>query len=459
MSGNGPRRPSRVPEPPRLFDADWPPPPSHRAAETQTFVVEEYGTGGVRALFRRVGWAAFGEVINLVGTALLFIVLADQLGTVDWGSLQAVVSVAIIVGPLVTFGANWQLIRRVVVSDDPAREVGRAVSVATIGTGGAAAAMVLVAVAVPGLFADVSRLTIALILVARMPAYWLVELAATAAVSRGDLRLSTIIRILVVGIRLWGLMFFVAVGGATIDTWAWYFVATELVAAAAAHGLLARSDGRWPRLGVPPAREFSTGFPYGLGNTTEGVLAASDRPVLKQYGFDAATGIYAAGYRVVSLGFIPLMALLRAQDRRFFRQGASGSAATHRAGLAMSRHGLVATVPVTIGLCLLAPYFDLLLSEEWSEAESVIRVLALLPVVKGVQFSFGNALTAAGNQGARLWLTGAAAAANFVGNLIFIPRYSWKAAAGTTLVAEVGLTIGFVVASATYARTRPGQSR
>ncbi len=456
MTPTGPGRPGGVSDDEWMFDPNWPPPPAHRLAETQTFIREEYSTGGLRSLFGRVGWAVFGELINLVGTALLFLVLADQLGTVDWGSLQAVVSIAIIVGPLATFGANWQLIRRVVVSGDVGQEVGRAVSVATIGTGGAAVVMILLAVAIPALLPDVSRMTIALVLVARMPAYWLSELAATAAVARGDLRLATLIRIVVVGVRLWGLTVFVAVGGGSIDAWAWYFAGTEVLAAAVAHIALGWSEGRWPRLGRPPFSEFTTGFPYGLGNTTEGVLAASDRPVLKQYGFDAATGIYAAGYRVVSLGFVPLMALLRAQDQRFFRQGAGGSAASHRAGLAMSRHGLVATVPVAVALWLLAPYFDLLLGDDWSEAGDVIRVLALLPVIKGFQFAFGNALTAAGNQTARLWLTAAAAGGNFIGNLLLIPRFSWKAAAGTTMVAELGLAIGFAVASLFYARTRGG---
>lgn len=455
MNGDPPGRSPERPDGPTASHHGAPTPIPTLAPE----VTEEYGTGGLRNLAGRVGWAVAGEGVNLVGTALLFFVLAERLGTVDWGSLQSVVSIALIAGPLATFGANWQLIRRTVVSDDPAADVGRAISTATIGTGGVAIALLVVAIAVPAVLPEISRTTMALVLLAQMPAYWSVELAATSAVSRADLRLATVIRIVVVLIRLGALGAFLVAGVSGVDSWAWFFAIGNLGAAVAAHGLLAQSLGGWPRLGLPARQEFTTGFPYGLGNTTEGMLAASDKPLLQQNGFRVDTGVYSAGYRIITLGFVPMMALLRAQDRSFFRQGAVGSAASHRAGVAMSRHALVATIPVTLALWLVAPHVDLLLQEEWAEIEDVIRLLALLPVIKGFQFSFGNALTAAGNQSARMWMTGAAAVANFAGNLILIPRGSWRAAAGTTLAAELALTAGFVVASRIYARTRADESR
>lgn len=418
-------------------------------------VEEEYGTGGLRALTGRFSWAIVAEAANLVGTALLFLVLAEVLGPEDYGSLQAVISIAIIAGPLATFGANWQLIRRTVVSQDPAVEAGRAISIAGIGTVAALVGLVVVAVVLPGALADISRLTVALILVAQMPAYWLVELAATSAVARADLRLSAQMRVAAIVVRLLTLGLFVGIASHSVDTWAWYFAAGNLAAAGVTLWLLARSLGRWPRLTRPDRAEFTTGFPYGLGNTTEGFLAASDRPLLKQYGFDAATGVYSAGYRVVTLGFVPMMALLRAQDRRFFRQGANGPAASHRAAARMSVHALAATIPVAIGLWVSAPLFELVLGTDWADTEAVIRLLALLPVIKGFQFAFGNALTAAGNQISRMWLTGVAAVGNLVGNIVFIPSGSWRAAVATTLVAEVGLAIAFAVASHHYAGLDP----
>jgi O-antigen/teichoic acid export membrane protein len=422
-------------------------------------VEEEYGTGGLRSLSGRVSWAIVAEVANLVGTALLFLVLAEVLGPEGYGSLQAVISIALIAGPLATFGSNWQLIRRTVISNDPSAEAGRALSMAAIGTGGATLVLIVLSLLVPGALDDISRLTIALILIAQMPAYWLVELAATSAVARADLRLAAQMRVGAIVVRLAVLGLFVALGSRSVDTWAWYFAGGNLAAAGVALWLLTRSLGRRPSLSWPPSDEYIAGFPYGVGNTTEGFLAASDRPLLKQYGFDAATGVYAAGYRVVTLGFVPMMALLRAQDRRFFRQGANGATAGHRAATTMSIHALAATAPVAAALWLAAPLFELALGSEWGEADEVIRLLAVLPVIKGFQFAYGNALTAAGNQQARMWLTGAAAIGNLLGNIRFIPTGSWRAAVATTLAAEVALAVAFAATSWYCARSeRPAGS-
>ena len=419
---------------------------------------EVYETGGARALAGRTSWAIVAELANLLAVALVFKVLSDQLSTADYGALGAILAVALIAGPLATFGANWMLIRRAVVSTDVRNDVGRAIAISGIGTVGTAIALSVVFVALPSFLGDISRVTIVLVLLAQMPLYWMLELASTAAVALADLKLSAQMRVVGAVIRLWALVAFLLVDGSSVDTWAWYFAGGNAVAAVAAHAQLAHALGGPPRPHRPGVGEFVTGFPYGAGNTTEGFLAASDKPLLSQSGYRGEDGIYAAGYRIVSLGFVPLMALLRAQDRRFFRQGAVGSAASHQAGTKMSLLGLVATVPVSVALWIGAPYLDLVINDAFEEAELVIRFLALLPIVKGFQFAYGNALTAAGNQQARLWLTGAAALGNFAGNLWLIPTHGWRGAATTTLVAEIALALGFVVASMLHARSGDGES-
>lgn len=415
-------------------------------------VDESFGTGGLRSLLDRAGWALVAEVANLVVTAVVFKILLDFLDPGEYGGLQAVIGIAAIIGPLSTFGANWLLIRRGVVSPDLRADLGRAVNIAAIGTLGVSAMVVAVLAALPGVLPELSRLTIAVILLAQVVAFWLLELGVTAAVTRADLRLSALCRITAAAFRLLALAAFALGSTHDLARWAWYFAAGNLAAAVAVHLLVARSLGGLPRLSRPARREFTSGFPYGLGNTTESVLAASDKPLMTQYAPRGDDGIYAAGYRIVSLGLLPTMALFKAQDRRFFRQGTLGSAAAHEAGRRMSVLTLPTTVPVAVVLFVAAPYLDLVISDSFEETESVIRFLALLPVIKGFQFSFGNSLTAAGNQKARMWLTGAAALGNVLGNLWLIPIWSWRAAATTTLVAEGALALAFVVASHTFAR-------
>lgn len=418
---------------------------------------EGYGTGSRRSLFDRVSWAAVAEVTNLAAVALVFKILSDLLSTADYGEFTGVIAIATIIGPLSTFGANWVLIRRGVLHDNIRGETGRALYTAATGTTAAVLAVTATAVVLPGVLADYSRVTMLLILFGQVTAYWLLELGVTSAVAMADLRQAAILRTVAGVVRILAVLAFAVGPGDSIDSWAWYFGGGQLVAAASVHFLLARASGGWPSLKKTPLHEYRAGFPYGLGNTTESFLAASDKPILSDAGFRGQDGIYGAGYRVVSLGFMPMMALLRAQDRRFFRHGSGGSASANQAGMKMAVHGLLATVPVSIGLWLLAPALTLVINDRFAEAEEVIRYLALLPIIKGFQFSFGNSLTAAGTQQTRMWLTGLAAFGNLVGNLILIPTRGWQAAALTTLVAETALAVAFAVASMYYARRHGDQ--
>ena len=412
---------------------------------------ERFGTGGIRSLVERVGWAGVAEVANLAVTFAMLLVLVDTLGPDLFGDLQAVIGIASIVGPISTFGANWSLIRRGVVSKSMRFEVGRAINLATIGTTGGMLATALVLLAFPGVLPGVSRSAAVLILVGQMPAYWLTELAVTAAVAKADLKLSAQLRLVAAYFRIMAVIVFAFGPNHSLEAWAWHFAAGNLLAAVGVHLILAISMRRFPGFVRPLAREFREGLPYGIGNTTEGVLSASDRPLMSQYGLPGDDGIYSVGYRVVTLGLVPMTALFKAQDRRFFRQGALGSVAAHEAGRRMSMLALAATLPVSIALFLGAPLFDLFVDERWAETETVIRFLAILPIIKGFQFAFGNSLTAAGNQRMRLQLTAVAAIGNLVANFFLIPIWSWRAAAGTTLVAEVALGLGLFAASRRYA--------
>jgi O-antigen/teichoic acid export membrane protein len=412
---------------------------------------EGYGTGGLRSLFDRVSWAAVAEVTNLLAVALVFKILSDLLSTADYGEFTGVIAIATIIGPLSTFGANWVLIRRGVLHNNIRAETGRAIYTAATGTGLAVLLVIAVVIGLPDVLSDYARDTMLLILIGQVIAYWLLELGVTSAVTMADLRQAAILRTVAGVIRILTVVAFAVGPGASVDDWAWYFAGGQILAALAVHVLLARSFGGGPTLRLTTLAEYRAGFPYGLGNTTESFLAASDRPLLSQAGFRGQDGIYGAGYRVVSLGFTPMMALLKAQDRRFFRHGAGGSASAHQAGSKMAVHSLAATVPVSAALWLAAPALTLVINERFAEAEEVIRYLALLPIIKGFQFSFGNSLTAAGTQQTRMWLTGLAALGNLIGNVILIPTRGWQAAAMTTLAAETCLAISFAIASFLYA--------
>ncbi len=434
--------------------------------------IENYGVGSGRSLAGRVSWALVAEIANaVIALAMFFVLYFVTIGTVGYGTFAAVIAIAAIVGPVSSFGANWLLIKEAVVSNDIRSDLGRAIARSTVGNVSAVIVVTLVFLAIPGWFDTTNRVTIFLLLIGQVPAYFMIELAVTACVAQAKLKLGAQLRLISSGIRLLALIAFAVSSTRSLDAWAWYFAGSGMVSALVLHGVLASINGGLPRLPVPSVKDLAYGFPYGLGNTTEGLLNQSDKPILEQNKEQAiagspefeASGDYSAGYRIMSLGLIPLQALLRAQDRRFFRQGAGGSASTHIAASKMSVLALGATVPVTVVLATAAWFVppmlsllpigaDLVTEEKLSVPLTVVRYVSVVPILKGFQFSFGNSLTAAGNQTSRMLVTALAVLGNLSLNLRYIPEGSWRAAAATTIGAEIFLAIALAAASWYYAR-------
>ncbi len=409
-----------------LADTDGPPPG------------EAPRSGPLARLAGRFGWSLVIEVLNLFTSAFIFIVISNFLSVEDYGRLGGLVAIAAILGPIATFGSTWRLLRKIVVTEDAKKDLGLAVSITIIGTSVA----IVIAVAVAGLIIpSIDRLTVAIFLVGQLTAFWLVELAIIYTVGLGRLQLGAALRVVASAARFAGLGAFILLGTQTLQSWAVVSAVSALLGAVAAHGVLRARTGGWPKIHQPARHEYRDGLPFAFGSTTEGFLSASDRPLLLSYGHDAAAGYYAAGYRLVTLGLIPLMALFKAQDRRMFSAGAEGIVPAMRAGKHLVRLSLPMTSAVSIVLFLSAPLLVTVLSEEYADSTDVIRALSVLPIIKGVQFAFGNVLTAADHQTARLRMTLVATGVNLGGNLIFIPKGSWEAAAATTLVAESLLAV------------------
>ncbi len=389
-------------------------------------------------LATRFGWSLVIEVLNLFTSAFIFIVLAQYISLEDYGRLGGLTAVAAIVGPIATFGSVWRLLRNIVVTKEPTRDLGLALSVTTIGT---SVAILLVTAVAPAVVPEISRTTVAIYLLGQLTAFWLVELAITYTVALGQIRLGALIRIAASVMRFVGLGIFILLDERNLANWAIVTAVSGAGAAVAAHGVLALRTRSFPIPCWPRTNDYREGLTYAFGSTTEGFLAASDRPILLHYRYDAAAGFYAAGYRLVSLGFIPLMALLKANDRPLFKAGALGIGPAMKTGRHIAKLATAVTTVVSVALFFGAPLMAKVLPSSFAESADVVRLLAPLPMIKGIQFSFGNVLTAAGFQSQRLRLTVVATVVNLVGNLIFIPDGSWTAAAGTTLGAETLLAI------------------
>ena len=390
-------------------------------------------------LGNQTAWAMVSELLMFVSMIVSFLVLPLRLTEIDYGVLGAIQGLLSPAIQLSTLGAPALFIRRIAQSSDVHDSWRRLLSVTGLGT---ALATVLLVLFKPVLLGSADLLT-----------YVLLVLGGGAIAAHGDyafalfmglenLKDAALSRLLIVVPRIGFAIAFLLVPNPSLRVWA------VMALAAGALGLLLNLLLVRHRLQLPMKphsprmvpTEVKQGYGFALTGISDGVLNASDRPIMVNSGFGAAAGSYTLAYRVLSLALMPSLALMRASTRRLFAEGKEGMRGPYAVALKLARPISAVGIVVGAGLWFGSPLSSLVLGEKFPEFVDIIRWLAVLPLVKSLQFVFGNALDAALFQMWRFRLTLTAAGVNLALNLVLIPRYSWRAAVGTTVAAEVLLT-------------------
>ena len=90
-----------------------------------------------------------------------------------------------------------------------------------------------------------------------------------------------------------------------------------------------------------------------------------------------------------------------------------------------------------LALFFLAPLVNLVIDEsKLSETVDVVRWLAWIPLLKGLQYFPANALTGADHHNVRSKIIVTTALLNLGANIVLVPQFGWRAVAATTLVSE-----------------------
>jgi len=239
-------------------------------------------------------------------------------------------------------------------------------------------------------------------------------------------------------VRLALLGIFYALGYDSVARWAAFLLIGMLAWGALSSWQVARAFGGRHRLVPPSQADLRHGIGFVFVQTSSSGQTDIDKIALNAYDLSNDAAVYSPGYRIAELTTVPLIALVRATYAEFFRRGAS----TVREAMSFARrltaiavgYGVVAGT----ALYLCAPLVLIILDEEkYAESVEVIEWLAFIPLAKGLQYFPGNALTGADHHNVRSWIIFGTAVVNLIGNILFIPSYGWKAAAVTTLIAEM----------------------
>jgi O-antigen/teichoic acid export membrane protein len=397
------------------------------------------------SLLRNTLWMLLSQGLRLVLQAGYFVIIARTLGAEQYGAFVGVTAFVAIAAPFATLGGGNLLIKNVARNRALFSEYwGNALVL--ISGASLVLALLLMFLAPRFLPTTISPLLLVLALVADLVCFRLIDTAAQSYQAVMWLSKTAQLNLLPSILRLLAALalqrFFVHPNA---ETWMLLYVASTVIAAVIAVGMVQRDLGR-PHLGLqrilPELRE---GVYFSVSQSSQTIYNDIDKTMLTRLASLEAAGVYAAAYRLIDVAFVPIKSLLAAAYAKFFQRGATGVAGS--LGLAKQLapmaggYGLVAA----LGLWLGAPVIPLVLGPEYAPTVDVLRWLAPLPLLKALHYFAADTLTGAGFQSLRSIVQIGVAGVNVALNLWLIPRYGWRGAAGSSLVTDGLLLISLVV--------------
>lgn len=382
---------------------------------------------------RNTVFAMGAEIAQLALSLASFFLLARILGPENFGFYATSIAHGLLAATIGYFGSQ-QLLMRDFARGRPFQVLwSRLLSTVLAGT----VIFAVLLMTVRGWLLDqVSPVTYLLLVVSQMLFFGITDFAVLASQAHRKLEVAMRVRLSTGVIRLVGVIAFALVGSGTLDQWAWYGLFAWGAAAGWALLTVKRQFGATPRLGVFTPQDIKDGLPYTLMGGAGTLLDSMDKTMLPAYGFEEENGWYAAGYRVAALAVVPVMALVRATDQDFFDSGAQSLEQAYTLAKRLVKPVILFGIAAGAGLLLFAPIFPWILRDDFAEMATIIRWLAVLPLIRGISIFAANALTGSDRQGLRNASLVMAMVVNFGLNLWLIPDYDWKGAVIATLVAE-----------------------
>lgn len=391
---------------------------------------------GYTVLAQNTLWVALGQVLRVGIQAVYFVLIARALGARDYGAYVGVLAVVAVAAPFASLGSGNLLIKHV--ARDPrtfAPHWGKALAITLLsGTFLLGLVSVVARVWLP------PAIPLGLVLAvgaADLLFVRLVDVSAQAYQAHHRLSRTAVLQLLLSPLRLLGAALLIAVTRApTVQQWGMIYLLSAVVGAVVAVLLVNRELGR-PRLDVRHlGAELREGAFFAANLSAQSSTNDIDKAMLARMATLEATGVYAAAYRLVDVAFLPVGSLLVATYARFFQRGVQGVRATGRLARRLLGFGAAYGLLAGAALFLLAPVLPAILGDQYRQAISAVRFLAVLPLLKTVYYFGADALTGAGHQGTRTAVQVGIALVNVLLNAWLIPRYSWRGAAAATVLSE-----------------------
>ena len=228
-----------------------------------------------------------------------------------------------------------------------------------------------------------------------------------------------------------------AVGSLSLRNMSIVAVSWSIVAGLVVRKLTERLTGQPMNVGGFGRRLFIEGAPYALTNVAYSIQEDFDKPLMIEMGHSADAGPYAAAYRIIQIAMVPLRSLVMATHLRFLQAGQrSGPRLVIRQAIGLSMVSSALAVVLGAAVLVCQPLIVIVLGPDYALAKPMLLPLIPLLVLRGLSWFPLNGLMALGHLKERVAVLTTSATVNVVLNLALIPRYSWRGAVISTVVAE-----------------------
>ncbi|TWU39198.1 lipopolysaccharide biosynthesis protein [Novipirellula artificiosorum] len=187
--------------------------------------------------------------------------------------------------------------------------------------------------------------------------------------------------------------------------------------------------------------DFQLACSFATGVFCKAVYTDMDKLFLARWSTASVVGTYAAGYKILSLSFTPIRAILEATFPRQIELAECSRGDCARFTRSILLINLVLAAGLAGLIYMFAPWATLLFGDDFQGSVAVLRIGFLLPVVQAVHYTLGNFLTATNHQSFRTIMQIVVLVVYIVVGLIVIPLYSWHGAIWTSLGCETLLAM------------------
>jgi O-antigen/teichoic acid export membrane protein len=401
-----------------------------------TFVSRVRSTG----LAGDTAWGLIIEASQLISSLATFAMLGKALDVDGYGDYASLYATILPLATLAAAGVTLAMIQHCLREQEDLRASLRSFLSITVGSGFilTLVGVLLASRVVPAL----SIAAIASIAVVEFITAPIGQLAAAAVLVKTSYKNAAKIRLIPIVARLIVVIGLYASGHLTVAKLGISFLLVSMVLSFGALIIVSRRLSLSGMPGRVPLRHLRTSVTYSIGIMGLSYQNDGDKSVLAVAQTSAVTGWYAAAYRIVGFGLLPVGTLTAVTQRRFLEQsdGKPGQQLKQSIRFAM----VVAIYGLVFGAIVLAisPLLPIVLGEGFRESVPMVRWLVPLVVLRGLATFPMNGLMGLGKTFQRTVLLVVSAVVSMGLYIVLIPRYSWRGAAVGTVISETLLAIG-----------------